>query len=390
MKKILMMTLTAIMTIALMGCAKEETREVTILMWGGNDMVNTYMDDYVAKHMAEEGITLKRVPMDAADFLTKLTNEKKAGEMEGTADLLWINAENFLTAKESGLLYGPFTDQLTHLQTYYDPNDSDLTYDSGIPIEGYEAIWGKAQLVLTYDQSRLQNPPSSYADFMDYAKENPGTLTFPLIPDDFVGTVFLRNAYYEITGEVDIFQEDMTREAFETLSEPVMAYFNELKPYLWNGGESFPATQARMDELFANGEIAMTMGFEIGKTEGQVEAGIYPDSVRTYVFDTGTIGNSHYLAIPFNATHTEDAIKVIDFLQSPQAQIEKMKPTVWGDMPAIDPTRLTDEQRLLLEQAETSEITLSLDELAAHRLPEMRSEYIQWMKEMWMEQVGGQ
>ncbi len=390
MKKILMMTLSALLIVTLMGCGKEETREVTILMWGGNDMTNTYMDDYVAKHMAEKGITLKRVPMDAADFLTKLTNEKKAGENEGTADLLWINAENFLTAKENGLLYGPFTDALTNVKTYYNSDDPDLSYDSGIPIEGYEAIWGKAQLVLTYDEARLQNPPTSYADFMAFAKENPGSVTFPLIPDDFVGTVFLRNAYYELTGEVDKFQEDMTREEFDKLSEPVMAYFNELRPYLWNGGESFPATQARLDELFANGEIALTMGFEIGKTEGQVEAGIYPDTVRTYVFDTGTIGNSHYLAIPFNATNTEDAIKVIDFLQSPEAQIEKMKPTVWGDMPALDPMRLSSEQRKLLEEAETGDITLSLDELAAHRLPEMRSEYIQWMKEIWTEQVGGQ
>jgi putative spermidine/putrescine transport system substrate-binding protein len=365
-------------------------KEVSILMWGGNESVNQYMDQYVAQKVKEMyGITLIRVPMNAPDFLTKLINEKKGNVENGTADLLWINAENFLTAKSAGLLSGPFTNLLPNLQTYYDSQASDLSYDSGIEIEGYEAIWGRAQLVFTYDEANLANPPKSYKELLDWVKANPGKFTYPKLPDDFAGAAFVRNAFYELTGEFDAFQEDMTQEEFEKLAEPVVAYFKELAPYLWNEGKSYPATQAQLDELFKNGEISLTMGFEVGKTAGLVASNVYADTVKTFIFDTGTIGNSHYLAIPFNSTEQAAALLVIDFLQSPEAQTEKLKSDVWGDMPAYDVSKLTQEQQDVVNSVEESSGTLSVQELTDHRLPEMKAVYIEWIKNLWVEEIAG-
>jgi len=363
-------------------------KEVTILMWGGNESINQYMDGYVAENVkALYGITLKRVPMNAPDYLTKLLNEKKSGLNQGTADLVWINAENFLTAKEAGLLSEPFTHLLHNQSLYYDQEASDLNYDSGIPIEDMEAIWGKAQLVFSHDEAVVENPPTSYAALLEWVKKNPGKFTYPKLPDDFAGTAFVRNAYYELTGETDIFQTEMTQEEFNELSVPVIAYFNELKPYLWNEGNSYPATQAQLDELFKNGEVYLTMGFEVGKTAGLVASGVYPDTVKTFVFDTGTIGNSHYLSIPFNAIEPEAAMLVIDFLQSPEAQAEKMKSSVWGDMPAFDYKKLTDGQKLTVDEIEKSEGMLSVKTLTEHRLPEMKALYIDWIKSIWIDNI---
>lgn len=367
-----------------------KNKEVTILMWGGNESINQYMDGFVATRLKDlYGITLNRVPMNAPDYLTKLINEKKSNLDRGTADLLWINAENFLTAKTGGLLSGPFTSLLPNLNTYYDLNASDLKYDSGIEIEGYEAIWGRAQLVFTYDTQSITNPPKNYKELLEWAKAHPGKFTYPRLPDDFVGTAFVRNAFYELTGQKDIFQTDITEDEFKVLAEPVMDYFTELSPYLWNNGESYPATQAQLDELFKNGEIDMTMGFEVGKTAGFVASKVYPATVTTYVFDTGTIGNSHYLAIPFNAPEQAAAILVIDFLQSPEAQIEKMKSEVWGDMPAFDVNKLTAEQSALFNTVEQATGSLSMQELTDRRLPEMKSAYIDWIKSLWTDTVTG-
>jgi putative spermidine/putrescine transport system substrate-binding protein len=220
-------------------------------------------------------------------------------------------------------------------------------------------------------------------------KENPGQFTYPKPPDDFVGVAFIRTAYYELTGERDVFQKDMTKEEFFSLSKPVVEYFKEMNPYLWRQGNAFPATQAQQDELFKNGEIAMTMGFEIGKTAGLVRKGQYPDTVKTFIFETGTIGNSHYLAVPFNAPNKAAALLVIDFLQSPEAQIEKLKAEVWGDMPAIDVSRLNDSDIAQLQAVESGPATLSIKELSENRLPEMKSQYIEWIKELWTTQIGG-
>ena len=363
-------------------------KSVTIFMWGGNESINQYMDGYVADNLKDlYGISLKRVPMNAPEYLTKLINEKKNGISIGTGDLLWINAENFLTAKSAELLDGPFYHLLDNQNKYYDSNALDLSFDSGIPIDGYEAIWGKAQLVLTYDSGLVKNPPKSYAALLEWAKENPGKFTFPKIPDDFVGTAFLRNSFYELTGQKEIFLEAMPKEKFNELSKTVVDYFLELKPYMWQEGNNFPSSQAQLDEMFKSGELYMTMGFEIGKTAGLISSGVYADTLKTYVFDTGSIGNSHYLAIPYNAKEPAGALLVIDFLQSPEAQYEKMKSEVWGDMPALDINKIPEDIQKDIGIIEKKEGSLSLNYLYEKRLPEMNAQLIEWIKIMWLEDI---
>lgn len=396
MKKIIVLVM--LMALFLVACQSEETTSisdyktwddvlkagqgtsVTILMWGGNEQINQYMDGFVANNLKEMyDITLNRVPMNAPEYLSKLLNEKKSGVELGTADLLWINAENFRTAKEGGLIDGPYTDLLPNLNTYYDLNADDLSFDSGVAIEGYEGIWGRAQLVFTADDMTID----SYKDLLAYAKEHPGRITYPRIPDDFVGVAFVRNAYYELTGQ-EVIKGDMTRQEFEAFSEPVMAYFKEIQPYLWNEGQAYPASQAQLDELFKNGEVDMTMGFEIGKTAGLVASGVYAKSVKPFVFETGTIGNSHYLAVPFNSPEKAGALLVMDFLESPLAQIEKMKSNVWGDMPAFDVTKVDQSILDELKAIEAKPGNLSLEVLTQHRNPEMKAQYIEWIKEIWI------
>jgi len=365
------------------------SREVTILMWGGNESINQYMDTFVADNLKEKyDITLKRVPMNAPDYLAKLLNEKKNGIEEGTADLLWINAENFRTAKEGGLIDGPFTDLLPNLAIYYDSQAADLSYDSGIPIEGYEGIWGRAQLVLTYDEAVTPNPPSTFEELKTWAMENPGKFTYPRVPDDFVGVAFVRSAFYELNGQDGPFPNNLTHEDFDAYGQPVMDYFKEIGPFLWREGTAYPATQAQLDELFKNGEVAMTMGFEVGKTSGLVASGVYPETVKSYVLDTGTIGNAHYLAVPYNGPEKAAALLTMDFLQSPEAQIEKMKPEVWGDMPALDPESLGMAEKDSLEGLDGVKGAIPLKELTDKRLPEMQATYIDWIKQLWVENIG--
>lgn len=362
--------------------------EVFIYMWGGNDQVNRFMDGYVAEKVKEKyGITLNRVPSVPPEYLKKLINEKKEQVHEGTADIVWINAENFRTARDAELLWGPFTGLLPNLGTYYDPEADDLKFDAGVPIEGFEAIWGRAQLVLTYDSAIIKEPPRTFAELLKWAAENPGTFTYPVLPDDFAGSAFVRTACFELTGEKELFYGDISREDFERLSRPVMEYFNKLKPFLWQKGEVYPRSQARQDELFKNGEVLMTMGFEAGKSSGQIAMGMYPETVRTFVFDSGTVGNSHYLAVPFNSPRKAAALLVIDFLQSPEAQIEKYKPEVWGDMPAFDTGRIDPVHRELLERVHPGPATLEMSELAERRIADMPQKYIGWIEEIWVRDV---
>ena len=45
----------------------------------------------------------------------------------------------------------------------------------------------------------------------------------------------------------------------------------------------------------------------------------------------GSIQNSHYLGITAHSVHKDAAKVMINFMISPEAQLQKMDPTVWGD-----------------------------------------------------------
>ncbi len=361
-------------------------QKVQFFMWGGNERINQYIDEFVTPNVKElYDIELVRVPMEAPDFVAKVLNEKKSNIEEGTIDVLWINAENFKILKDIGGLYGPFTQVLPNQSQYYDQELESLYYDSGIEIEGKEAIYGSAQLVYSYDSKRVENPPKSYQEIMAYAKENEGKVTYPNPLEDFVGSAFVRNAYFELT-DFDRGKE-YSFEEFEELSEPVIEYFKELHPYLWKEGKAFPATVALQDTMFINGEVDFTVAFEVYQPAGKIEAGEYPDTVRSYVLDTGTIGNSHYLAIPYNSPHKEGAMLVINYLQSPEAQIEKMNPDVWGDLTPMDVHTLSESEKKEIEALESNDAIVPVEELYQKRVDDMNAEYIEWIEEIWEKEI---
>src|SRR5689334_16965630 len=82
-------------------------------MWAGDEERNRYFRSTVAEGMVRDyKITLRLVPnSDTAELVNKLLNEKGAGKRKGgSMDMVWINGENFRTAKQAGLLWGPFAD----------------------------------------------------------------------------------------------------------------------------------------------------------------------------------------------------------------------------------------------------------------------------------------
>ncbi len=87
--------------------AQAKGQTVDWFMWGGFPSTNAYVNGYVAPRVKERyGITLRQVPVkDIAEVVGKLLAEKQAGKgAGGEVDLMWINGENFRTAKRHGLL----------------------------------------------------------------------------------------------------------------------------------------------------------------------------------------------------------------------------------------------------------------------------------------------
>jgi putative spermidine/putrescine transport system substrate-binding protein len=368
----------------------EQSRGQTVdwYMWGGSPAVNSYVNGFLAGELQKRyQITLRQVPVtDIAEIVSKLLVEKQAGKTdEGSVDLMWINGENFRTCKSKGLLYGPFTDRLPNY-SLVDQDNPAISSDFGTPVEGLESPWGSAQFVMIYDQLRTPSPPRTVADLLQWIKKNPGRFTYPA-PPDFTGSAFVRHIFYHATGSVNKWQERYTE---EELKEGTAATFNilrELRPYLWRQGSTYPNSPVRLNTLFVDGEVDFSFSYNQGEASRNIIDGLFPDTVRSYVFDEGTLANTHFVAIPFNAADKAAAMVVANFLLSPGAQLEKADPTVWGDFPAISAARLPAQQQQSFGDQVRGVATLSDKELQSHQLPETPSQILIQLEQGWQEQV---
>lgn len=361
---------------------------VRMYMWGGSDSVNRYIDEWVAPRLKEEAdVTLKRIPVnDTQDILNKLIAEKQAGKQEGSADIFWINGENFKTAKDQELIWGAFAGKLPHVEQYVDQEAPDIQFDFGEAVNDLEAPWGKAQFVFIYDEEKVKNPPKSMDELMEWARQNPGKFTYPA-PPDFNGSAFVRHVLFETAGGSELYQQEMTAEELEKRAAPAWEYLNKLKPYLWREGNTYPESAAKLDQLYANGEVWMSMGYDSAHAANQVRSGYFPPSTHTFVLEQGTLANTHYLSIPFNAPNPAGAMVAINFMLAPEAQIAKYDPEYWGDDLAIDPDRLSAEEREQLAQIDRGEATLAADQLADHQLPELNAAAVETLEKGWMQHV---
>jgi putative spermidine/putrescine transport system substrate-binding protein len=366
--------------------AKGQT--VNLYMWGGSDSINKYIDEWVGPRLKKQAdVTLKRVPMnDTKDIINKLITEKQASKQQGTIDIMWINGENFKTSKESDLLFGSFASKLPNAKEYVDLDSPDIANDFGLPTEGMEAPWGKAQFVFVYDEAKMKNPPKSMKELKQWVEKNPGKFTYPAQPD-FTGSAFVRHAMYETTGGHEQYLNKLDQTQLESRLNPLWNYLNEIERHLWREGKTYPESLAKLDQLFANGEVWMSMGYDPARASNLIEKGTYPKTVRTFVLDGGTLSNTHYLAIPFNAPNPAGAMATINYLLSPEAQIAKYDPIHWGEDMAIDPAKLSDEDYQKLEAIDRGSATLPADVLASHRLPEILSSYVSIIEKGWTEHV---
>lgn len=328
---------------------EKDANETTVrmYMWGGDEGINAYIDEYVAPKLKKEHkITLKRVPIETADLIQKLRAEKKAGKKTGVIDVVWINGDNFRNAKKDGLLYGEITKVLPNMK-YVDPQAQGS--DSGTPTDHLEAAWGKVQYTFHYDQASVAKPPKDLQQLKSWVKQNPGKFTYPEVTD-FTGNAFVRHVMYGV-------------ESKETLKDPkadfkkTWAYLNELKPYLWKEGKTYPKTLAQLDQLYAKGSVAFTMGFNERRAEQEVKSGTFPKETRPLVLTEGSIASTHFLSIPFNAPNPNGALVTINTLLSPDAQLKKFDGTYWGDGTSLDLTTLSSTEKQAFEDVPAAEST---------------------------------
>ena len=366
--------------------ASARGKTVTFYGWGGNPQINMWLDTVVAQTLRERyDITLVRVSMGIGDILSKLMAERQAGSVSGDIDVVWINGENFYIAKHAGLLWGPVTGLVENFR-YIDPDNPAVHYDFGTPINGMQVPYGKAQMIFIGDSAVLDSFPASAAELLELARQNPGRLTYTA-PPDFTGSAFVRNIITDIIGFDTFNNAPVDEQALYEVIRPALDFLNELNPYLWEQGRTFPSDPAALDMMFADGQVLMTVSYNPNHVAQRIAAGQFPPTAQAFLFDNGTIGNTHYMAIPFNAPNKDAALVLINHILSPEMQISKFDARNWGDMPVFDINRLSAAQRALLDDIYTGQGTLSADELLARRVPEVQAPKIPIIDRLWLRHV---
>jgi putative thiamine transport system substrate-binding protein len=328
--------------------AKARGQKVFFNAWGGSERTNAYLQWAASEAARRFGVQVEHVKLtDTAEAVKRVRSEKAAGKQTGgSVDVIWINGENFLTMKREALLFGPFSESLPNYK-WVDVLDKPSTRsDFSEPVDGLEAPWGMAQFTFFADRKRVPKPPRSMAELAAFARANPGRVSYPR-PPDFTGATFLKQALLELTTDRSALYRPVTPEAFAKVSAPLWPYLAALHPHLWRAGKQFPQTPAAIRQMMADGELMLAMTFNPNEAANEIAAKRQADSVYSWQMTAGSVGNTHFLAVPFNSSVKEAAQVFINFLLSPEAQARKADINIWGDPTVLAVNRLdaADRQR---------------------------------------------
>jgi putative thiamine transport system substrate-binding protein len=266
--------------------------------WGGDPAVNRYLEWVSGEMQTHYAITLKIVPLaDAADAVKRIQTEAAAGrKANGSVDLLWVNGENFRTLKEANLLQTGWAQTLPNWR--YVDTRKPVTEDFAIPTDGAESPWGGAQLTFIARKASMPTPPVDPQALLAYAQQHPGKISYPR-PPDFTGTAFLEQLLLTLTAHPEALQKRPMHLCRGY--GPALGYLDTLHPLLWREGKISPSP-ARMDALLASGSLNLSLTFNPAHAQQKVASGELPADSYSFGFQSGMLGNVHFVAIPANAS----------------------------------------------------------------------------------------
>ncbi len=346
---------------------------VNLTMWQGDPYINKYMQDFVIpKLKSEYNIELKIAAGQGNEVVKLIMNDLEAGKKTGNIDLLWINGETFFQLRQVNGLFGPFVNNLPNAE-FVDFENKFIGIDFQQPIDNMECPWGNVQLAIIYDSVKVPNPPKNMNELADFVKSHPGKFT---IPYEFTGLTLLKSWLIAIAGGGDALAGDFDEQKYNQYSAELWKYINSIKSDFWKNGETFPNSLAQMHQMYANGELLLTMSNNDGEVDNKVLQGLFPQTSRAYVFNSGTIQNSHYMGITYNAPNVQGAMVVCNFLMSPEAQYEKMRPEIWGDGTILNLKKLSPEWQQKFSNIPSRQYAPKRSEIQQYALMEIAPEYM--------------
>ena len=362
---------------------KAKGQTVYFNAWGGAEPINDYILWAANETKSRYDVEVKHVKVtDIGEVVSRILAEKSANRTsDGSVDLVWINGENFRAMKEQGLLAKPYTQILPNYALVDTENKPTTLYDFTTPVDNMEAPWGMAQLVFMYDSEKISSPPQDMATLLEIAIQNPGRITYPA-PPNFHGTTFIKQALSELIEDANILSKPVDDALFAEQTAPLWSYLDKLHPIMWRKGKTFTANASEMKQLLNDSEIFISLSFNPNDASNAIANDELPESVRSYVHKDGTIGNSHFIAVVFNASAKEGAMVFANFLMSAEAQARKSDPVIWGDPTVLAIDKLSATDKTFFSKIGKGIATLSASDLSKV-LPEPHPSWVAALEKEW-------
>jgi len=377
--------------------AQGSNQDVYFYAWGGDPQINAYLQ-WVADQVDDKyNINLVHVKLsDTSEAVSRVLAEKSAhNDNQGSVDLVWINGANFATMSENSLLLKQWANKLPNFALTDPDNNPTVNFDFGVPTNGMEAPWGQASLTFYYDSLSTSKPPTTLTELTTWTAKNPGRFSYPK-PPDFLGMSFLKYVLVMLheqqdaqTGKNTSAQLNLpaTEENTALVLDPLWAFLDNFHPTLWRNGEQFVQTGAQMRRLVDDTELSLAFTFSAPEVPAAVQRYDLPQSIRSYAMSDGSLSNTHFVAIPYNASHPQTAQLVANFLMSPEAQAKKQTPSVWGDKSVLVQSTLSPAQQALFKTKQPHPSALPFDSVK-RTVSEPHPSWVEAIQQGWQARYG--
>nr|WP_243734918.1 extracellular solute-binding protein [Paenibacillus turpanensis] len=249
-------------------------------------------------------------PGDAGSqkLYAKLKAQKDAGKKEWDIDLAIVHQSIMESMMKDDLLekYVPMSANKDLVTT------PDSKNSLGTNIDGFAIPLFHSQVVLAYNPEKVKEAPKNFEELTKWIQANPKRFGYNGIKNGMSGVAFTTSFVYWKTGDY----KQLTEGPYDAkLEEKWPAVMKELKalPVTYTNGNNGTLDMLNRGEIDM-GPVWVDM-FLLWKAEGRMNP-----SFKMNLLEPGLPGQPMYVVVPKNAKNKEAALKLADYITSPEVQ----------------------------------------------------------------------
>jgi putative spermidine/putrescine transport system substrate-binding protein len=309
---------------------------LNVVTAGDTNMVD-YVNDFLAPRFEEmhPDVTVRALGTGPGDAGSQAIYEKLAAQRDQETwdtDVAVVHQRMAGQMVEEGLL-GTYRDEIeTGDLVTRETAETAL----GVDVSGYVMPMFHSQIAIAYNPDLVNEPPQSYEELIEWARENPGQFGYNGITGGMAGVGFVFGWLYAFTDMADQIMSGPWEEGAEERWSEALGELRE-----FNQNVTLTPGNAGTLDAMNRGEIAMGPVW-IDMFYTWIEDGRLNPNFRLALLEPGLPGQPMYYVLPERAANPDLAKAFIELATSPEVQAEGIVAR-FNWYPGIDPEHVRPE-----------------------------------------------